>query len=89
MCESHATRAPAAPPVPDKTRAAPEACIDRARRRRGTEVLTLSVTGGSVEAIQLDESASFVRCGRLERAARIGSHYHHKDLMALRLELAA
>ncbi len=70
-------------------RALLEACIDLARRRRGTELLTLSVTSGSVEAIRLYESAGFVRYGRLERAVRIGTHYHHKDLMALRFEPAA
>ncbi len=70
-------------------RALLEACIVRARRCQGTELLTLSVTSGSVEAIHLYESAGFVRYGRLERAVRIGGHYHHKDLMALRLEPAA
>jgi ribosomal protein S18 acetylase RimI-like enzyme len=70
-------------------RALLEACIDRARGRGGTELLTLSVTSGSVAAIHLYESVGFVRYGRLERAVRIGSYYHHKDLMALRLEPAA
>jgi ribosomal protein S18 acetylase RimI-like enzyme len=69
-------------------RALLDACIDLARRRRGTELLTLSVTSGGAEAIRLYEGAGFVRYGRLERAIRIGTRYHHKDLMALRLETA-
>jgi len=69
-------------------RALLEACIDLARRRRDTELLTLSVTSGSLEAIRLYESAGFVRYGRLEHAVRIGTCYHYKDLMALRLETA-
>jgi len=64
------------------------ACIDLARRRRDTELLTLSVTSGSVLPIGLYESAGFVRYGRLERAIRVGSRYHDKDLMALRLDPA-
>lgn len=63
-----------------------EACIEQARRREGTELLSLSVTSGSRQAIRLYEGAGFVRYGRLERAVRIGSQYHHKDLMVLRLD---
>jgi ribosomal protein S18 acetylase RimI-like enzyme len=66
-----------------------EACIDQARRLEGTELLSLSVTSGSGQAIRLYERAGFVRYGRLERAVRIGSVYHHKDLMVLRLDPAA
>ncbi len=70
-------------------RALLEACIGLARQRRDTALLTLSVTSGSLDAIRLYESAGFVRYGRLDRAVRIGTRYHHKDLMALRLEPAA
>jgi len=70
-------------------RALLEACIDLARGHRAAELLTLSVTSGSVEAIRLYQSVGFVRYGRLADAIRIGSTYHHKDLMALRLEPAA
>ena len=60
-----------------------EACIALARRRRGTEMLTLSVTSDNEAALRLYEGVGFVRYGRLERALRIGGKAHRKDLLVL------
>jgi ribosomal protein S18 acetylase RimI-like enzyme len=66
-------------------RALLEASVGLCLRRGGVELLTLSVTSGSVAAIGLYERAGFVRYGRLERAVRIGTQFHHKDLMVRQL----
>ena len=63
-----------------------EACIALARRRRGTAMLTLSVTSDNEAALRLYEGAGFVRYGRLERALRIGSNTYRKDLMVLHFD---
>jgi len=67
-------------------RALVEACVSVCLRRSGMELLTLSVTSGSLAAIRLYERAGFVRYGRLEHAVRIGNRYHDKELMVRRLE---
>ena len=61
------------------------ACIAEVRSRGGIEMLTLSVTSDNAAAISLYRRAGFERYGRLERALRIGTVYHPKDLMALQL----
>ena len=60
-----------------------DACIALARRRRGIELLTLSVTSDNEAALRLYEGAGFVRYGRLDRALRVGGTAYRKDLMAL------
>lgn len=62
-----------------------DACISRCRASREVELLTLSVTSGNEAAVHLYERAGFQRYGRLERAIRVGSRYHAKDLMVLDL----
>lgn len=66
-------------------RALLEACVAKARER-GLAMLTLSVTGDNASAIGLYASLGFVRYGRLERALRIGTRFHPKDLMVLDLD---
>ena len=66
-------------------RALLEACIARARER-GLLMLTLSVTSDNAAAVDLYARTGFVRYGRLERAIRVGAHFHHKDLMVLELD---
>lgn len=66
-------------------RALLEACIAKARAR-GVAMLTLSVTSGNASAIGLYAALGFVRYGRLERALRVGTRFHDKDLMVLDLD---
>ena len=61
-----------------------EACIAEARRA-AIETLTLTVTVGNDSAIGLYERSGFAAYGRLPRAIRIGTAYHDKLHMALRL----
>lgn len=65
-------------------RALLEGCIATARER-GLSMLTLSVTSDNASAVDLYVALGFVRYGRLERAIRVGTRFHHKDLMALDL----
>ena len=60
------------------------ACVDAVQSRPGVEMLTLSVTTGNTAAIRTYERAGFVRYGRLDRAIRVGTTYHSKDLMVRR-----
>jgi ribosomal protein S18 acetylase RimI-like enzyme len=62
-----------------------QACIAQARRVRGVEMLSLSVTSGNAAAVALYEGAGFKRYGRLVHAIKIGDNYHDKDLMVLSL----
>lgn len=66
-------------------RALLDACIARARER-GLLMLTLSVTSDNAAAVELYASMGFVRYGRLERAVRVGTRFHDKDLMLLDLD---
>lgn len=66
-------------------RALLEACIAQARER-GLLMLTLSVTSDNAAAVDLYARTGFVRYGRLERAIRVGAHFHDKDLMVLELD---
>ncbi len=66
-----------------------DGCISLAQRRRGIEMLTLSVTSNNEAALGLYEGAGFVRYGRLERALRLGSNAHRKDLMVLYFDVKA
>ncbi|MEO8123092.1 MAG: GNAT family N-acetyltransferase [Burkholderiales bacterium] len=66
-------------------RALLEACIAKARER-GLAMLTLSVTSGNSNAVGLYAAFGFVRYGRLERAIRVGTRFHDKDLMVLDLD---
>ena len=65
------------------------ACVDAVQSRPGVEMLTLSVTTENTAAIRAYERAGFVRYGRLERAIRVGTTYHSKDLMVRRWGVAA
>lgn len=62
-----------------------DACFARARER-GLLMLTLSVTIDNVAAVELYASMGFVRYGRLQRAVRVGTRFHAKDLMAIDLD---
>jgi ribosomal protein S18 acetylase RimI-like enzyme len=62
-----------------------DACIARARRTSGLELLTLSVTDGNTPAIRLYERLGFVRYGRLPRAICVAGAYHAKLHMVLDL----
>jgi len=62
-----------------------DACIAEARRARGIELLTLSVTSTNEPAVHLYETAGFRRYGRLPHALKVGRAYHDKDLMMLAL----
>ncbi|HSN32911.1 MAG TPA: GNAT family N-acetyltransferase [Ideonella sp.] len=66
-------------------RALLDACIERARRADGLEMLTLSVTAGNDAAQRLYRAAGFTRYGTLPRAVKLGGRYHDKDLMVLYL----
>jgi ribosomal protein S18 acetylase RimI-like enzyme len=66
-------------------RALLDACIALCVARGGIALITLSVTGGNGNAIRLYQRAGFVRYGRLERAVRIGTVFHAKELMMLPL----
>jgi ribosomal protein S18 acetylase RimI-like enzyme len=66
-------------------RALLEACIARARRAPGLEMLTLSVTSHNAAAVALYRAAGFDRYGRLPHALKLGNDYHDKDLMVLPL----
>lgn len=66
-------------------RALLHACIARARRTPGLEMLTLSVTGSNAAAVALYRAAGFDCYGRLPQAIKLGDDYHDKDLMVLRL----
>ena len=61
------------------------ACLARARRTAGLELLTLSVTSNNRAAIHLYQQAGFKCYGTLVRAIKIGADYHDKDLMVLNL----
>ncbi len=61
------------------------ACLARARRAAGLEMLTLSVTPTNRAAIHLYQQAGFECYGTLARAIKIGADYHDKDLMVLTL----
>jgi ribosomal protein S18 acetylase RimI-like enzyme len=61
-----------------------EACIAEARHA-GLEMLTLTVTAENAAAIRLYERHRFVAYGTLQRALKIGNHYHAKLHMALTL----
>jgi ribosomal protein S18 acetylase RimI-like enzyme len=60
-------------------------CIARARRSRGLELLTLSVTASNEAARRLYLGAGFRSYGLLEHAIKLGRDYHAKELMALAL----
>lgn len=60
-------------------------CIAEARRSVGVEMLTLTVTATNAGAVRLYERTGFVRYGSLERAIKVGDHYHAKDQMVLML----
>ena len=64
-------------------RALLDACIARARRADGLELLVLSVTSSNAAAIRLYRGAGFERYGTLPRAIKLGGGYHDKDQMVL------
>ncbi len=66
-------------------RALVAACIAQARRTRGLELLTLSVTSSNAAAVSLYEAAGFSRYGRLVHAMKLGDTWLDKDLMVLPL----
>ena len=66
-------------------RALLEACVARARRVPGLEMLTLTVTSTNAAAVALYEAIGFKPYGRLVHAMKLGDTYHDKDLMVLAL----
>ena len=62
-----------------------DALIAEARRTKGLQMLTLTVTAGNAPAIRLYESSGFTRYGSLPRAIRVDDRFFDKDLMVLAL----
>lgn len=66
-------------------RALLDAAIETARRARGLDLLTLSVTAGNARAVRLYEQAGFVRHGSLANAIKVDGRSLTKDAMSLTL----